>query len=169
MCNTRITFITLQVNFVAQEDAGLCADSVLYWNQGASTGNYIAVPIDEVLESSSSQNTVCLWARATDADNGIISWANDQGDNTILWYYSGSSWLPHYFQDSYSTGLDINDNVWRHLCATWNSDGGYLTTYLNGEQLNQWSGVGSGRVMNNNGLMTIGQEQDCPPGCWDAS
>jgi len=67
------------------------------------------------------------------------------------------------------TGISANDGFWHHICASWESKAGSWKIYKDGVSQAKGSGLKTGHVVNTNGILIIGQEQDSFGGGFDAT
>ena len=58
------------------------------------------------------------------------------------------------------TGISANDGFWHHICASWENKAGSWKIYKDGVSQAKGSGLKTGHVINTNGILIIGQEQD---------
>ena len=57
-------------------------------------------------------------------------------------------------------GLAANDNHWHHICTTWENTAGAWSFYINGTLWKNGDDFKTGRVIDNNGIFVLGQDQD---------
>ena len=76
--------------------------------------------------------------------------------------------LTPYFHFS-QTGISANDGFWHHICASWENKGGSWEIYKDGVSQASGAGLKTGHVINTNGILIIGQEQDSFGGGFDAT
>jgi hypothetical protein len=106
-----------------------------------------------------------FWVKTSDTVCGIISYANSSSDNALLLYDTAP--LSVYINGSaYSTGFNINDNTWTHVCITRNTASGALKFYKNGVLVTSTTGVTT--TIASGGTLVLGQEQDAVGGGFDA-
>jgi len=67
------------------------------------------------------------------------------------------------------TTISVNDGFWHHLCASWENRAGSWKVYKDGVSQAKGSGLKTGHVINTNGILIIGQEQDWFGGGFDAT
>ena len=58
------------------------------------------------------------------------------------------------------SGISANDGFWHHICASWENRAGSWKIYKDGVSQAGGSGLKTGHVINTNGILVIGQEQD---------
>ena len=75
--------------------------------------------------------------------------------------------LTPYFHFS-ETGISANDGFWHHICASWENKAGSWKVYKDG--VPQAGGVSfkTSQVIDTDGILVIGQEQDMFGGGFDA-
>ena len=106
-----------------------------------------------------------FWVKTTDTVCGIVSYANSSNDNAFLLYDTAP--LNVYINGSaYSTGFNVNDNTWTHVCITRNTATGALKFYKNGVLVTSTTGVTT--TIASGGTLVLGQEQDANGGGFDA-
>ena len=54
----------------------------------------------------------------------------------------------------------INDDQWHHFCATWENAAGSWNMYIDGALLSNGDNFKTGHVIDNNGIVILGQDQD---------
>uniref|UniRef100_F7E0T2 Pentraxin-related protein PTX3 n=2 Tax=Monodelphis domestica TaxID=13616 RepID=F7E0T2_MONDO len=117
--------------------------------------------------------TACIWVRATDVLN-----------KTVLFSY-GTKRNPYEIQlylNSWSTVLVVGGDqnkliansvvpprTWTYLCSTWNSEEGVTSLWVNGELATTGSGMATGHIIPEGGILQIGQEKNgcCVGGGFD--
>ena len=73
-----------------------------------------------------------------------------------------------YFHFS-QTGISANDGFWHHICASWENRAGSWKIYKDGVSEAKGSGLKTGHVVDTDGILLIGQEQDSFGGSFDAT
>ena len=63
----------------------------------------------------------------------------------------------------------LNDGFWHLMCASWENKAGSWKIYKDGVSEASGSGLQIGHVINTDGILTIGQDQDSHGGGFDAS
>ncbi|KAM9036411.1 pentraxin-related protein PTX3 [Sarcophilus harrisii] len=129
--------------------------------------------VHPVTEMQLRSFSACIWVRATDVLN-----------KTILFSY-GTKRNPYEIQlylNSWSTvlvvGGDQNKLVanavvplgkWTYLCGTWSSEEGTASLWLSGELAATGSGMATGHIVPEGGILQIGQEKNgcCVGGGFD--
>ena len=110
-----------------------------------------------------------LWVKTTDQRNaGLISYAVD-GNSDEFHITNPDSLTVAVIGSRIDTGVGVNDNQWHHVVATWTSDTGTVTLYVDGVQRFTQAGVRTGISLTGGGTMVIGQEQDSVGGGFDST
>ncbi|XP_074046915.1 pentraxin-related protein PTX3 [Macrotis lagotis] len=117
--------------------------------------------------------SACIWVRATDVLN-----------KTVLFSY-GTKRNPYEIQlylNSWSTVLVVGGDqnklvantvvplgTWTYLCGTWSSEEGVTALWVNGELAAAGSGMATGHIIPQGGILQIGQEKNgcCVGGGFD--
>lgn len=63
-----------------------------------------------------------------------------------------------------STGVSANDGQWHQICATWENVNGEWKLYKDGKMVKTGTGFKKGYVIEAEGSLVLGQEQDIPGG-----
>ena len=66
------------------------------------------------------------------------------------------------------SSISANDGFWHQMCASWENKVGSWKIYKDGVSQASGSGFKTGYVINTNGILVIGQEQDSLGGRFDA-
>ncbi|XP_018392761.1 PREDICTED: sushi, von Willebrand factor type A, EGF and pentraxin domain-containing protein 1-like [Cyphomyrmex costatus] len=135
----------------------LSSDYVMHFTKSGTT-DYVAVkgPVKNLLQLS-----VCLWLQSLDTFNygTILSYATMFYDNAFtLTDYNG---LVLYINgEKIVTDIKVNDGNWHFLCVTWESDRGSWRIFVDGILKDSGVGLAQEAVVQANGSLIIGQEQD---------
>ena len=54
----------------------------------------------------------------------------------------------------------VNNGVWRHVCISWENVAGSWNLYIDGALLANGDNLKAGHVIDNNGIVILGQDQD---------
>ncbi|GJQ65520.1 hypothetical protein Trydic_g7621 [Trypoxylus dichotomus] len=124
----------------------------------------------EGFKSNLSMISICLWIQTMDTHNygTILSYATFKYDNTFtITDYGG---LVFYINNKkiYSD-IQLNDGFWHYFCFTWNSEDGNYRIYVNGKVIQQGENFSKGELLEGNGKLVIGQEQDIMGGKFSQS
>jgi len=115
--------------------------------------------------------TMCFRVRTTDktgTDRTVVSYSTPTHTNEIL--INKMSQIQLWINDKLiQTGISANDGFWHHICASWESKAGSWKIYKDGVSQAKGSGLKTGHVVNTNGILIIGQEQDSFGGGFDAT
>nr|BAG48545.1 pentraxin [Okamejei kenojei] len=112
--------------------------------------------------------TVCLRAASEETyPYSLFSYATSTFPNELLiWQESKTQlWLEFDDQDTKFEIPEMN-TLLRHICVTWESQGGEITVWVNGRRSIRKVG-GTGRVVRGSGQFILGQEQDSVGGDFD--
>ncbi|KAF2886660.1 hypothetical protein ILUMI_19512, partial [Ignelater luminosus] len=108
-----------------------------------------------------SEISVCLWMLTSDSFNygTLLSYATYDYDNAFtLTDYTG---LVLYINGQHViTDVFLNDGRWHFFCVTWQSMNGTYNIYVDGKRVQNGTGLASGTMIEGEGKMIIGQEQD---------
>lgn len=116
---------------------------------------------------SLSQFTVCFWMKSSDTDPGTaFSYSVPSQDNELIIYNYGNLAL-YINADQRSTGVSANDGQWHQICATWENANGEWKLYKDGNMEKTGTGFKTGYVIQAEGSLVLGQEQDSPGGRFD--
>ncbi|XP_027731890.1 pentraxin-related protein PTX3 [Vombatus ursinus] len=129
--------------------------------------------VHPVTEMKLRSFTACIWVRATDVLN-----------KTVLFSY-GTKRNPYEIQlylNSWSTVLVVGGDqnklvansvvplgTWTYLCGTWNTEEGVTSLWVNGELAATGSGMATGHIIPEGGILQMGQEKNgcCVGGGFD--
>lgn len=113
------------------------------------------------------QFTICFWMKSTDAAKGTaFSYNLPNQDNELIIYNYGNLAL-YINADQRSTGVSANDGEWHQICATWENVNGEWKLYKDGKKEKTGTGFKTGYVIQAEGSLVLGQEQDSPGGKFD--
>ncbi|XP_011871381.1 PREDICTED: sushi, von Willebrand factor type A, EGF and pentraxin domain-containing protein 1-like [Vollenhovia emeryi] len=135
----------------------LSSDYVMHFAKSGTT-DYVAIkgPARDLLQLS-----VCLWLQSMDTFNygTVLSYATTFHDNAFtLTDYNG---LVLYVNgEKVVTDVKINDGNWHFLCVAWESERGSWRVYVDGILRDSGVGLAQGSIVQANGSLVIGQEQD---------
>ncbi|KRT85211.1 EGF domain-containing protein, partial [Oryctes borbonicus] len=124
----------------------------------------------EGFKSNLSMISICLWIQTMDTHNygTILSYATFKFDNTFtITDYGG---LVFYINNKkiYSD-IQLNDGFWHNFCFTWDSEDGNYRIYVDGKVIQQGENFAKGELLEGNGKLIIGQEQDIMGGRFSQS
>ncbi|XP_076647342.1 sushi, von Willebrand factor type A, EGF and pentraxin domain-containing protein 1 isoform X1 [Halictus rubicundus] len=149
---------TCSVPFTGRNcETELSSDYVLHFTKSGTTDyvrmNGPAVNIAEL--------TTCLWLQSKDTFNygTVLSYATRYYDNTFtLTDYNG---LVVYINgQKVVTDIKVNDGHWHFVCITWESENGTWNVFIDGLLRDNGSRFAKKTVIQGNGTLVIGQEQD---------
>lgn len=135
----------------------LSSDYVMYFIKSGTT-DYVATkgPAKNLLQLS-----VCLWLQSMDTFNygTVLSYATTFHDNAFtMTDYNG---LVLYVNgEKVVTDVKINDGNWHFLCISWENERGSWRVSVDGILKDSGVGLAHGTVIQANGSLVIGQEQD---------
>ena len=131
-----------------------------------TTSSYVR--LDDTASMPSNEMTINISFRTTDIKNsGIMSYAVSSNANEIVLFKPRS--LEVYIDNiPFATGLVLNDGQWHDLTITWKGSNGELNVYNHG-QLVYTNAQHVGTVLNANGVLILGQEQDSVGGGFQSS
>ncbi|XP_076380505.1 sushi, von Willebrand factor type A, EGF and pentraxin domain-containing protein 1 isoform X1 [Megalopta genalis] len=105
--------------------------------------------------------TACLWLQSKDTFNygTVLSYATRYYDNTFtLTDYNG---LVIYINgQKVVTDIKVNDGHWHFVCITWEGENGIWNVFIDGLLRDNGSRLAKNTVIQGNGTLVIGQEQD---------
>lgn len=109
--------------------------------------------------------TVCLWAKVTESLNKtlLFSYGTRQNLRELQLLLVGKS--VHFTAGGESlvgTQNAAGIGQWWHYCATWSSNQGLASLWVNGQRVAHSSGVAEGHVLPGDGTVLLGQEQGGP-------
>lgn len=118
-----------------------------------------------------AQITVAFWMNTSDTtqeDGCAFSYACSEAANEfVITNYSNFRFAIHD-QLVGNSGISTNDGFWHHIAVTWESSDGQFLFYKDGVQ--EFSGtVFTGGLMNPDGSLAIGGDQDNVGGGWESS
>jgi len=110
--------------------------------------------------------TVEFWIKLTTkagtADQGVLSYSNMEHDNAVLIHRPHDLYL--YLDGSaVDTNFDLRNKGWTHIAWSWKSHTGSSTLYVNGEINKEFTGHRDGQVIEGQGTLLFGQENDFKP------
>ncbi|EFN77937.1 Sushi, von Willebrand factor type A, EGF and pentraxin domain-containing protein 1 [Harpegnathos saltator] len=108
-----------------------------------------------------SQLSVCLWLHSVDSFNygTVLSYATTFDDNVFtLTDYNG--FVLYINGEKVVTDIKVNDGYWHFLCVTWESESGSWRVFIDGILKDSGVNLAQGTVIQANGSLVIGQEQD---------
>ena len=80
-------------------------------------------------------------------------------------FHSITLTLHFYFSQ---TRISAIDGFWHHICASWENKAGSWRVYKDGVPLDGGAGLKNSQVIDTDGILIIGQEQDFRGGGFDA-
>jgi len=115
--------------------------------------------------------SICFWFKTSNTDkHSLFSWATEFSQNTILFFHP-KDFRVEFDKDKFpSSGkdrLNFADNLWHHTCVTYASDTGSIKMYVDNEIYAEDEDFMTGYSIENDGSITLGQEQDCVGGCFN--
>ncbi|XP_078279236.1 mucosal pentraxin-like [Rhinoraja longicauda] len=118
--------------------------------------------------SSLAAFTVCLRAASEDTNAySLLSYATRSSNNELLlWQTSKSQFYLFITKVVAAFSLPEMNALLRHMCVSWESQGGEITVWVNGRRSLRKVG-GKGQVVKGSGHFIIGQEQDSVSGGFD--
>ncbi|KAG7203366.1 hypothetical protein KM043_013441 [Ampulex compressa] len=135
----------------------LSSDYVLHFTKSGTT--------DYVMMKGPTRNlselTVCLWLQSEDTFNygTVLSYATYYYDNTFtLTDYNG--FVLYINGQKAVTDIKVNDGRWHFLCLTWESKTGSWEVHIDGFLRDNGTNLAKGSVIQGNGSLVLGQEQD---------
>jgi glucose/arabinose dehydrogenase/PKD repeat protein len=132
------------------------ADTSAYFNGGAA--HVVRSGLSGMPATSFSTD---LWLRTADTtkDGGIVSYAVDGSSDEF--HLRDAKALRVYVKGSrVDTNIAFNDGAWHHLAVTWNSVGGVVKVYKDGELAHTSTLIRAGASLTPGGTMVLGQDQD---------
>nr|XP_006812501.1 PREDICTED: uncharacterized protein LOC100374304 [Saccoglossus kowalevskii] len=117
-----------------------------------------------------SELTACLWVKTKETNQGTpISYAISGSYNEFTLFDTTDLRVVVRDSSGGNSGIDVNDDDWHHLCATWSSNGGIWGIYDDGALAASGSGLRSGSIIRGSGVLVLGQEQDSFRGGYQSS
>ncbi|XP_078279496.1 C-reactive protein-like [Rhinoraja longicauda] len=112
--------------------------------------------------------TVCLRAASEETRAySLFSYATSSSPNELLlWQESKSKLRLELGTQKITFSLPEMNALLRHMCVTWESQGGEITVWVNGRRSLRKVG-GKGQVVKGSGQFILGQEQDSVGGGFD--
>ncbi|XP_076181652.1 sushi, von Willebrand factor type A, EGF and pentraxin domain-containing protein 1 isoform X2 [Ptiloglossa arizonensis] len=105
--------------------------------------------------------TTCLWLQSKDTFNygTVLSYATRYYDNAFtLTDYNG---LVIYINgQKVVTDIKVNDGYWHFVCVTWESENGSWNAFMDGFLRDNGTRLARRTIVQGNGTLVIGQEQD---------
>ncbi|KAF6121319.1 pentraxin 3 [Phyllostomus discolor] len=117
--------------------------------------------------------SACIWVKATDVLNKTIlfSYGTKRNPYEMQLYLSDQSVVSVVGgeENRLVADTEISLGRWTHLCSTWKSERGLLSTWVNGELVATTAGMATGHVIPEGGILQIGQEKNgcCVGGGFD--
>ncbi|XP_046472081.1 sushi, von Willebrand factor type A, EGF and pentraxin domain-containing protein 1 isoform X1 [Neodiprion pinetum] len=108
-----------------------------------------------------SQFTVCLWLQSLDTVNygTVLSYATRLHDNALtLTDYNG--FVIYINGNRVVTDITANDGYWHFVCVTWENVFGFWQVFVDGIVRENGTQLASETLIEGNGTLVIGQEQD---------
>lgn len=147
--------------FFSGNVSGYSGYALLFPNKGVT--NYVNIWGMRSL----SQFTVCFWMKSSDTGVGTaFSYSVSSQSNELLFYNYGSLKLVINGEPR-STGVSANDGEWHQICATWENVKGEWKLYKDGNMEKNGTSFKRGYVIQAEGSLVLGQEQDSPGGTFD--
>ena len=110
---------------------------------------------------------------------GLVSYAVGNGNSAanefLLFYYAKSGVIKvavdHDGGRTFQTGVfpapTLFNDQWHHVVATWNSTDGNVSVYVDGAFIGSQRGIATGRSIQGQGTLVLGQDQDSKGGGFD--
>jgi hypothetical protein len=121
----------------------------------------------------SSAISVEFWSKtsvgASDQDTLFSYAATSSLNNEVLVYWPSNLRLFFNNNQYAATGVAVNDGRWHHLVATWRNSDGQVELYKDGVRVAQGIGHQVGGILDPNGSVVLGEEQDSVDGGFQAS
>ena len=143
-------------------------DALGHWQLGTGSGGLRMtggehVVLGGVQDLGGVSFTVALWAR--EPSGTLISYATEDQPHALIVEADGSAnLLVTVLGQKRHFPADLSGPTWHHLAVTWSAEEGQLRAYLDGE-LTGSSEFEDGDVLDGDGLLVVGQRQDCYGGC----
>ncbi|XP_076231899.1 sushi, von Willebrand factor type A, EGF and pentraxin domain-containing protein 1 isoform X3 [Calliopsis andreniformis] len=135
----------------------LSSDYIIHFTKSGTT-DYISMKGPAI---NLSKLTVCLWLQSKDTFNygTVLSYATKYYDNAFtLTDYNG---LVIYINGQKGvTDIKVNDGYWHFVCITWENGNGSWNVYIDGLLKDSGTRLAKGTIVQGNGTVVIGQEQD---------
>ncbi len=98
----------------------------------------------------------------------VLSYAVPSQDNEITFTDYGGFVLSVKGQ-KVVTDITANDGTWTFLCAAWKSRLGLWAIFVNGQLIDSGNRLAENEVLEGEGVLVLGQEQDSPGGHFSAA
>ncbi|KZC10086.1 Sushi, von Willebrand factor type A, EGF and pentraxin domain-containing protein 1 [Dufourea novaeangliae] len=135
----------------------LLSDYVMHFTKSGTT-DYVSMKGPTI---NLVQLTTCLWLQSKDTFNygTVLSYATQYYDNAFtLTDYNG---LVVYMNGhKVVTDIKVNDGYWHFVCITWETENGAWSVFIDGILRDNGSRLAKGTIVQGNGTLVIGQEQD---------
>jgi len=112
--------------------------------------------------------TLSLWLKVDDAssETALVSYAAEGPCVSVFSVRHPANLMIDVGCQSRTTGIALQDSRWHHLAVTWQSAGGLVEVFLDGELAFEDQGFQAGYVLTGGGTLVLGQQQMCPGGCF---
>ncbi|XP_015588785.1 sushi, von Willebrand factor type A, EGF and pentraxin domain-containing protein 1 [Cephus cinctus] len=135
----------------------LSSDYVMHFTKSGTT-DYVMI---KAPGKDLTELTACLWLQSVDTFNygTVLSYATKEHDNAFtLTDYNG--FVLYVNGERIVTDITANDGYWHFLCITWESQNGSWTVFVDDDIKDNGTLFANGSVIQGNGVLVIGQEQD---------
>ncbi|RLU26420.1 hypothetical protein DMN91_000214 [Ooceraea biroi] len=135
----------------------LSSDYVMHFTKSGTT-DYV---ITKGPARDLSQLSVCLWLQSMDTFNygTVLSYATAFYDNAFtITDYNG--FVLYVNGEKVVTDIKVNDGYWHFLCVTWESEYGSWRVFVDGILKDSGVRLARGAIVQANGSLVVGQEQD---------
>ena len=146
----------IELNMDGGNDAYLLAD-----DGGALLGGLTAVTMEALfdIDSINTRNALISYSAVAGADTlKLLVRSNGVVDVGVLGHDVLSAPVPAL----------VDGNV-HSVAASWDSEGGQLRMYADGELVHSVSGIAAGQTLQSGGTLVLGMEQDMPGGGFETS
>ncbi|KAL9983773.1 hypothetical protein ACROYT_G005997 [Oculina patagonica] len=128
--------------------------------------------VDDVVKitgmSSLTAFTVCFWINFITSEGCPFSYAVSSQDNELQIFYYTSKFQLIISDATSQMSVKVNDGVWHHICASWESYSGSWKFYKDGVLKQKGTNFKKGYTIRGGGTLVLGQEQDSVGGNFDA-
>ncbi|MCF8328498.1 MAG: hypothetical protein K9I29_09425, partial [Bacteroidales bacterium] len=100
--------------------------------------------------------------------DGMVSYASSSAVDNDFMYYDSDNLKMYVSQNTTTSSLSVNDNNWHIIDGSWQSSGGNMEFWIDGNQ-DYTSTLSGGQSITANGCLSIGAEQDSPNGGYVSS
>lgn len=157
--------LAICISLQGSDSAGLNGTSLIFPTKTANS--YVKLNVAQF--STLTAFTVCFRAASEESsrDYSLFSYATAANHNELLIWQKRNTQLTLYLKSVVANiALPKMDGLLRHICVTWESQGGVITAWVNGRRSLQKVG-GKGATVQGSGVFILGQEQDKPGGAFE--